>query len=82
MARTPSQHSPDLRADSQRGPERASVDITDAFSEQTQELLQKAAQRAVAFGKREVDTEHLLDALWTAKWSKPSSSRSRSHLTK
>ena len=25
--------------------------------------MQKAAQRAVAFGKREVDTEHLLDAL-------------------
>ena len=51
------------RPDSQRGQERASVDITAAFSEQTHELLQKAAQRAVAFGKREVDTEHLLDAL-------------------
>ncbi len=51
------------RSDSRRAQERASVDITAAFSEQTHDLLQKAAQRAVAFGKREVDTEHLLDAL-------------------
>ena len=51
------------RSDSRRAQERASVDITAAFSEQTHDLLQKAAQRAVAFGKREVDTEHLLEAL-------------------
>jgi len=51
------------RSDRRRAQERASVDITAAFSEQTHDLLQKAAQRAVAFGKREVDTEHLLDAL-------------------
>jgi ATP-dependent Clp protease ATP-binding subunit ClpC len=51
------------QSDSRRAPERAAVDITATFSEQTHELLQKAAQRAVAFGKREVDTEHLLDAL-------------------
>ncbi len=51
------------RSDRRRAQERASVDITAAFSEQTHDLLQRAAQRAVAFGKREVDTEHLLDAL-------------------
>jgi ATP-dependent Clp protease ATP-binding subunit ClpC len=47
----------------QRAQERATVDITDAFSEQTHDLLQQAGQRALSHGKREVDSEHLLDAL-------------------
>jgi ATP-dependent Clp protease ATP-binding subunit ClpC len=51
------------RSGRRRGPERTSVDISDYFSDQTRELLQQAAQRAVDFGKGEVDTEHLLDAL-------------------
>ena len=51
------------RAGRRQAPERMSVDISDYFSQQTRDLLQQAAQRAVEFGKREVDTEHLLDAL-------------------
>jgi ATP-dependent Clp protease ATP-binding subunit ClpC len=42
---------------------REAVDLDEYMSEHTKELLQKAAQVAVEFGKREVDTEHLLCAL-------------------
>jgi ATP-dependent Clp protease ATP-binding subunit ClpC len=38
-------------------------DADERLSEHAQELLQHAAQRAVEFGRREVDTEHLLLAL-------------------
>jgi ATP-dependent Clp protease ATP-binding subunit ClpC len=40
-----------------------SGDADDRLSEHAKELLQHAAQRAVAFDRREVDTEHLLLAL-------------------
>ncbi len=46
-----------------RGPARESVDIDEYLSEQAKELLQEAGQKAVEFGKDEVDTEHLLLAL-------------------
>lgn len=39
---------------------RESVDATDAFSEQTLELLQQAAQKATELRRTELDTEHLL----------------------
>ncbi len=42
---------------------REGLDISEYMSEHTKELLQKAAEVAVDFGKREVDTEHLLYAL-------------------
>ncbi len=42
---------------------REGLDIREYMSEHTKELLQKAAEVAVEFGKREVDTEHLLYAL-------------------
>ena len=42
------------------GPEQAAVNLQSHFSEQAKALLQRAAERAVQFGKREVDTEHLL----------------------
>lgn len=43
--------------------QRDSVDIDDFLSEQTKELIQEAAQKAVALGRKEVDTEHLLYAI-------------------
>ena len=42
---------------------REAIDISEYMSEHTKALMQKAAQVAVDFGKREVDTEHLLYAL-------------------
>ena len=42
------------------GPEQAALNLQSHFSEQAKELLQRAAARAIQFGKREVDTEHLL----------------------
>ncbi|MCA1489306.1 Clp protease ClpC, partial [Pseudomonas aeruginosa] len=45
-----------------RAREPEAVDIAEYFSKQTTEYLQRAAQVAAEFGKREVDTEHLLYA--------------------
>lgn len=42
---------------------RESVDPTDAFSEQTLELLQRAAEKAHELRRNELDTEHLLYVL-------------------
>ncbi|MGO4331841.1 AAA family ATPase [Cupriavidus sp. 2TAF22] len=42
---------------------RESVDATDAFSEQTIELLQRAAEKAHELRRAELDTEHLLYVL-------------------
>jgi ATP-dependent Clp protease ATP-binding subunit ClpC len=42
---------------------RESVDATDAFSEQTLELLQRAAEKAHELHRTELDTEHLLYVL-------------------
>ena len=42
---------------------RESVDATDAFSEQTMELLQRAAEKAHELHRSELDTEHLLYVL-------------------
>ncbi|MHA7680329.1 ATP-dependent Clp protease ATP-binding subunit [Cupriavidus sp. PET2-C1] len=42
---------------------RESVDATDAFSEQTLELLQRAAEKAHELRRTELDTEHLLYVL-------------------
>ncbi|MBO9537737.1 AAA family ATPase [Herbaspirillum sp.] len=42
---------------------RESVDITDAFSQQTLELLQRAAEKAVELHRTELDTEHVLYVL-------------------
>ena len=42
---------------------RESVDATDAFSEQTLELLQRAAEKAHELHRRELDTEHVLYVL-------------------
>ena len=39
------------------------MDIADYFSESARELLQRAANTAMEWGGREVDTEHLLYAL-------------------
>jgi ATP-dependent Clp protease ATP-binding subunit ClpC len=41
-------------------PSRDAVDPQRHFSDQAKEILQRAAERAVQAGKREVDTEHLL----------------------
>ncbi len=43
--------------------ERGRVPLTDRLSDHAERLLQEAAQRAVEFGRKEVDTEHLLLAL-------------------
>lgn len=43
--------------------DRETVNLNDYLSEQTKEFLQRAAEQAVEFGKREVDTEHLLYVL-------------------
>ncbi|WP_423815588.1 AAA family ATPase [Pseudomonas putida] len=40
--------------------QRDSVDPTDAFSEQTMEILQRAAEKAHELNRSEVDSEHLL----------------------
>ncbi|MBC8742825.1 ATP-dependent Clp protease ATP-binding subunit ClpC [Paraburkholderia sp. Clong3] len=42
---------------------RESVDATDAFSEQTMELLQRAAEKAHELQRTELDTEHVLYVL-------------------
>ena len=42
---------------------RESVDTTEAFSKQSLELLQKAAEKAHALNRSELDTEHLLYVL-------------------
>ncbi|MEM5431763.1 ATP-dependent Clp protease ATP-binding subunit [Cupriavidus oxalaticus] len=42
---------------------RESVDVTDAFSEQTLALLQRAAEKAHELRRNELDTEHLLYVL-------------------
>jgi len=42
---------------------RESVDVTDAFSQQTLELLQRAAEKAVELHRAELDTEHVLYVL-------------------
>jgi ATP-dependent Clp protease ATP-binding subunit ClpC len=42
---------------------RESVDATDAFSEQTMEILQRAAEKAHELQRTELDTEHLLYVL-------------------
>ncbi|WP_343676911.1 ATP-dependent Clp protease ATP-binding subunit [Paraburkholderia heleia] len=42
------------------GPEHNGVDLAEHFSDQSKELLQRAAERALQRGKREVDTEDLL----------------------
>lgn len=46
-----------------RRPEREAADLGAFLSEESRELLHKAARVAVDFGKREMDTEHLLYAL-------------------
>ena len=43
--------------------EREATNIEDFVSDHTKELIQRAAETAVSFGRREVDTEHLLYAL-------------------
>ncbi|WP_176052390.1 AAA family ATPase [Paraburkholderia caribensis] len=40
--------------------ERDGVNLQQHFSDQAREILQRAAERAVQFGRHEVDTEHLL----------------------
>lgn len=40
--------------------QRESIDISEYFSDQTQDLIQQAAQKAVDFQRNTVDTEHLL----------------------
>lgn len=47
----------------QRQPDREDMDLSTYFSKQTKELLQAAARSAITFGRHEVDTEHLLEAL-------------------
>lgn len=42
---------------------REAIDISQFFSEHTKELIQQAGKKAVDFGRREIDTEHLLSAL-------------------
>ncbi|MDR8398508.1 MULTISPECIES: ATP-dependent Clp protease ATP-binding subunit [Paraburkholderia] len=42
------------------GPVNKGVDLQQHFSEQAKEILQRAAERAVQFGRHEVDTEHVL----------------------
>jgi ATP-dependent Clp protease ATP-binding subunit ClpC len=43
--------------------EREATKIEEFISEHTKEIIQQAAEKAVEFGRREVDTEHLLYAL-------------------
>ena len=43
--------------------EREATGIEEFISDNTKEIIQKAAESAVKFGRREVDTEHLLYAL-------------------
>ncbi|MFM0293934.1 MULTISPECIES: ATP-dependent Clp protease ATP-binding subunit [Paraburkholderia] len=57
-----SQHEDDDTGYSAEVP-RESVDATDAFSEQTLELLQRAAEKAHELQRTELDTEHLLYVL-------------------
>ncbi|QAA77216.1 MAG: ATP-dependent Clp protease ATP-binding subunit ClpA [Candidatus Bipolaricaulis sibiricus] len=46
-----------------RRPDREAPDLGSYLSDESRELLQRAARVAVGFGKREMDTEHLLYAL-------------------
>ena len=46
-----------------RRPDREAADLGSYLSGESRELLQRAARAAVDFGKREMDTEHLLYAL-------------------
>jgi ATP-dependent Clp protease ATP-binding subunit ClpC len=43
--------------------DRETINLNDYLSEQTKEFLQRAAEKAIEFGKQEVDTEHLLYVL-------------------
>ena len=55
-----------FESDRERTPfsqQRESRDISELFSDQTQELIQKAAQKALDFKRNTVDTEHLLYAI-------------------
>lgn len=45
---------------SSKQPDRETINLEQHFSDQAKEILQRAAERAVQSGKREVDTEHLL----------------------
>ncbi|MBC7092701.1 ATP-dependent Clp protease ATP-binding subunit [Candidatus Bipolaricaulota bacterium] len=47
----------------ERWADREAVDIHTFLSDHARDLLQKAARTAVEFGKREVDTEHVLHAI-------------------
>lgn len=57
----PDQGDDDLRLSAQVP--RESVDATDAFSSQTMEILQRAAEKAQELNRSELDTEHLLYVL-------------------
>ena len=50
-------------AGTRRSATRRAGDVEDRLSEHAKDLLQAAARRAVEFGRREVDTEHLMMAL-------------------
>ena len=58
---------PGARSTARRGGEgqssREAVDLQSFLSESAAELLQQAAEKAVEYGKKDVDTEHLLLAL-------------------
>ena len=58
---------PGARSTARRGGQgqssREAVDLQSFLSESATELLQQAAEKAVEFGKKDVDTEHLLLAL-------------------
>jgi ATP-dependent Clp protease ATP-binding subunit ClpC len=61
-----SDNSPDVTAPAPSGSYssgREAADIEQYISEHTRDIIQRAAEAAVAFGRREVDTEHLLYAL-------------------
>ena len=49
--------------DFSRSRQREAKDISEYFSDQTKDLIQKAAQKAVDLGRDNVDTEHLLYAI-------------------
>jgi ATP-dependent Clp protease ATP-binding subunit ClpC len=49
--------------DQDRGRYKETVDISQFLSQHAKEMIQKAAETAYRFGRREIDTEHLLYAL-------------------
>ncbi|NPT36900.1 ATP-dependent Clp protease ATP-binding subunit [Paraburkholderia xenovorans] len=51
---------PEPAATRHDGPVNKGVDLQQHFSDQAKEILQRAAERAVQFGRHEVDTEHVL----------------------